>query len=162
MAYNFHEVKDLTYDDLLIKADRMGLVVKEKPLIGYNGRIKGKKIAIRRDIPTLKEKTCVLAEEIGHYLTSHGNILDQSKTKNRKQEGKARLWAYNKQVGLPGIISAYNAGCHNLFEMAEHLDVTESFLKELLESFHKKYGEYVVKDNYIIYFEPNLGVMKFF
>ncbi|MGF7145339.1 hypothetical protein HNQ56_003780 [Anaerotaenia torta] len=152
----------MTYDDLLIEADKLGLTAKEKPLIGYNGRIKGCKIAIRKDIPTLKEKACILAEEIGHFLTSSGNILNQNITENQKQEYKARLWAYDRQIGLIGIISAYNAGCRNIFEMAEHLDVTEDFLSEALESYRRKYGEYISVDNYIVYFEPNFGVLELY
>jgi hypothetical protein len=158
--YNLFGVIILTYEELLVSAENMNLEVKEKPLQGYDGRIKGNRIAIRRDIATIKEKSCVLAEEIGHHLFNYGNIIDQSKTENRKQEMKARYWAYDKQVGLIGLINAYNAGCRNLYEMAEHLDVTENFLKDSLDSYRKKYGEYIVIDNYIIYFEPSLGIMK--
>ncbi len=150
----------MTYDELIDETTSMGLVVKEKPLIGYNGRIMGHKIAIRKDIPTIKGKACILAEEIGHHLTNCGDILDQGITENRKQELKARLWAYDKQIGLSGIINAYNAGCHNLFEMAEYLEVTEDFLGQALEAYRRKYGEYAAIDNFIIYFEPVLGVMK--
>ncbi len=152
----------MTYDELINETEEIGLVVKEKPLIGYDGRIKGYKIAIRKDVPTLKEKACILAEEIGHFLTGSGDNLDQNKTVNRKQEYRARLWAYDKQVGLIGIISAYAAGCHNLFEMAEHLNVTENFLAEALESYRRKYGKYAAVDNYIVYFEPSFGVLEIY
>ncbi|HHV09554.1 MAG TPA: hypothetical protein GXX75_04635 [Clostridiales bacterium] len=152
----------MTYDELINEAVILGLTVREKPFYAYNGRIKGCKIAIRKDIPTLREKACVLAEEIGHYLINSGDILDQGKTENRKQELKARLWAYDKQIGLLGIISAYNTGCRNLFEMAEHLDVTEDFLTEALESYRRKYGEYTSVDNYIVYFEPSFGVLELY
>ena len=54
-------------------------------------------------------------------------MLDQTDIANIKQERKARMWAYNKQIGLSGILSAYQYGCRNLHEMAEHLDVTEAF-----------------------------------
>ena len=57
----------MSYDELLLEADNTGLVVKEKKLPVSKGRIKGKRIAIRQSIPTLTEKACVLAEEIGHY-----------------------------------------------------------------------------------------------
>jgi hypothetical protein len=152
----------LTYDELLAEADSIGLVVKEKMLRGNDGRIKGYRIAIRKNIPTLKEKSCILAEEIGHYLTTSGDIIDQNQISNRKQELRARRWAYDKQIGLTGIISAYNANCINIFEMANHLDVTEEFLHEALKYYRIKYGEYTTIDNYIIYFEPSLGVMKMF
>ena len=80
------------YEALLDEACDTGLTVKEKPLKYNNGRIKGNRIAIRQDIDTEKEKACVLAEELGHYYTSVGNILDMTVPENRKQERQARLW----------------------------------------------------------------------
>ena len=126
----------MTYEELLIEADKNGLITKEKDLLVNKGRIKGDRIAIKRDIPTLTEKSCVLAEELGHYYTTVGNILDQSETENRKQELKARMWAYDKQIGLSGIIDAYENKCETLHDMAEYLDVTEEFLVETLEAYN--------------------------
>ena len=96
----------MNYEALLDEAHHRGLVVKEKPLKYNNGRIKGNRIAIRKDIETTTEKTCVLAEELGHHYTSVGDIIDIENTQNRKQERQARLWAYNKLIGLRGIIDA--------------------------------------------------------
>ena len=150
----------MTYEVLLNAADQAGLTVKEKPLSESDGLIKGNRIAIRKDIPTQAEKSCVLAEELGHYFTSAGNILDQTDIVNRKQEYRARLYGYNLQIGLRGIISAHNAGCRNLYEMADYLDVTEEYLKEALDCYQSKYGEYVKVDNYMIYFIPSLAVLE--
>lgn len=147
------------YTELLIEADTNGLITKDKPLKANKGRIKGKRIAIKADLPTT-EKKCVLAEELGHYYTSHGDILDMTITENRKQELKARVWAYNKLVGLNGIINTYKHGCKTLHEAANYLDVTEEFLSECIECYRQKYGEYTTCDNYIIYFEPTLGVLE--
>lgn len=150
----------LTYEVLLNTADRAGLMVKEKPLSESDGLIKGNRIAIRKDIPTQAEKSCVLAEELGHYFTSAGNILDQTDIVNRKQEYRARLYGYNLKIGLTGIMSAHTAGCRNLYEMADYLDVTEEYLKEALNCYQSKYGEYVKVDNYMIYFIPSLAVLE--
>ena len=46
----------------------------------------------------------------------------------------------------------------NLHEMAEHLDVTEEFLKDALDAYLLKYGKCTVVDNYMVFFEP-LGVV---
>ena len=75
-----------SYEILLDEARNIGLVVKEKPLQSGDGRIKGNKIAIRHDIKTSRQKANVLAEELGHYYPSTGDIRDQSKLENRKQE----------------------------------------------------------------------------
>lgn len=148
------------YEILLDEAESHQLSVKEKPLAAHDGRIKGNKIAIRSTIKTETEKACILAEELGHYYTTTGNILDQSKAENRKQEYHARLWAYNKQIGLTGIVDAYRNGCRNRYEAAEYLGVTEEFLLDALETYRKKYGICTAIDNYIIYFEPCIGVME--
>lgn len=149
----------MNYEILLDEAHQDGLTVKEKPLKYNNGRIKGKRIAIRQDMNTT-QKTCVLAEELGHHYTTVGNILDQTNVSNCKQEQRARMWAYNRMIGLIGIINAFNNGCRNLYEMADYLNVTEDFLQEALEGYRRKYGMYACVDNYIIYFEPHLNVVK--
>lgn len=129
-------------------------------------RIKGlycdKVIAISKAIKNSKQKACVLAEELGHYYTSSGDIIDLKKAENRKQEYRARMWAYDKQIGLQGIISAFKAKCMNPSDMAEHLEVTEEFLEEALEVYRRKYGIFTKVDNFIIGFEPNLYVIEMF
>ncbi len=150
----------MTYEQLLTTADQNGLLVKEKALSDHDGLIKGNRIAIRKDIETQKEKSCVLAEEIGHDRTSYGDILNQSDIMNRKQEYRARFYGYNLKIGLTGLIRAYEAGCRNLYEMAEFLDATEEYLREAIQCYRSKYGICVDVDNYIIYFEP-FAVMKF-
>ena len=148
----------MDYEALLDEADRQGLIVKEKPLKYNNGRIKGNRIAIRQDIDTTAEKACVLAEELGHYYTSYGDILDLSDSANRKQEHRARIYGYQKMIGLHGIISAYEAGCQNRYDMAEHLGVTEEYLQECLEAYQSKYGDGVQVGDYYVTFEPGLVV----
>lgn len=148
-----------TYTDLLIEADKQHLITKEKPLRANCGRIKGNRIAIKHDLDET-EKKCTLAEELGHYHTTVGDIIDQSSDSNRKQELRARLWSYNKLIGLHGIISCYKTGCQTAYDMAEHLGVTEEFLHEALQCYRSKYGIYTRFDNYVVYFEPTLSVLE--
>ncbi len=150
----------MKYETLLDEAHQEGLIVKEKPLKYNDGRIKGKRIAIRNNIDTLAEKTCVLAEEIGHYETTVGDILDQRISENRKQELQARMYAYNKLIGLQGIIDCYEYGCKNVYEMAEHLEVTEKFVIDALDAYKRKYGLQTKYKDYIVRFDPSLVVMK--
>lgn len=150
----------MTYEQLLTVADQEGLLVKEHSLTNHDGLIQGKRIAIRKNIKTQAAKSCVLAEEIGHHCTTTGNILDQNDTMNRKQEYRARLYGYNLRVGLIGIIQAYEACCRNLHEMAEYLDVPDAYLADVIDCYRSKYGQYVAVDNYMIYFIPQLAVMK--
>lgn len=116
-------------------------------------------IALNQDICADSEKACILAEELGHHFTTVGNITDQKETENRKQERRARIWAYHKLLSLDDLIDSYKFGCRNKFEIAEHLNVTEDFLVDCLEYYKEKYGLYVRQDNYLIYFEP-LGILE--
>lgn len=150
----------MDYEALLSEADQEGIIVKEKSLQSCDGRINGKRIAIRHDMDTTKEKACVLAEELGHHHTSVGCILDQTDIRNRKQERQARLWAYNKQIGLRGLIRAYEHGCRSRHEIAEFLEVTEEFLQNAIDCYRDKYGICASVDDYYIMFIPNLMVGK--
>ena len=152
----------MTYEDM--QKQHEDLYIKEMNLYEVDG-LKGLYIdgciIIDKNL-TNKEKACVCAEEVGHHLTSSGDILDQTKSSNRKQEHKARMIAYNIQVGLQGIVESFEAGCTNLYAMADHIDVPEEFLQEALDCYKNKYGLCTRLDNYVIYFEPLLGVMKMF
>lgn len=149
----------MTYDELLKEAQDNNLIVKEKPLPISKGRIKGNRIAIKHNMTEI-EKACVLAEELGHHYTAVGNILDQSTVENRKQEMRGRLVAYNKMVGLRGLVEAYNHHCRNLADTAEYLEVTPEFLQETIDCYRSKYGICTTVDNYAIIFEPNLAILK--
>ncbi len=151
----------MTYDNLLDEADKENIYVIENAKFQSkaSGLINNDVIGINKNVRSSTQRTCILAEELGHYYTSSGNILDQSSAANRKQERTARVWAYNRLIGLSGIVDSYKAGCRNLYEIAEHLEVTEIFLSDALACYKEKYGLYAQVDNYVIYFEP-LGVAE--
>ena len=46
----------MNYEDLLLEADSHGLIVKEKDIPGFNGRIHQNRIAINKDIKTSAER----------------------------------------------------------------------------------------------------------
>ncbi len=117
-------------------------------------------VAINTSVSNSAEKTCILAEELGHHHTSVGDIINMTDAGNRKQERQARLWGYNKLIGLTGIINAFRAGCQRRHEIAELLDVTEEYLQECIDCYRDKYGVCTEVDNYIIYFIPRLAVME--
>lgn len=119
-------------------------------------------VALNSNIETSREKACVLAEELGHYHTTVGNIIDITVTYNRKQERQARIWAYNKQIGLLGLIRAYEHGCKSIHEIADFLEVTEEFLEDAVQYYREKYGIYTTIDNYLVYFIPQLIISKIF
>lgn len=152
----------MIYDNLLDEADKENIYVIENAKFQSkaSGLINNDVIGINKNVRSSAQRSCILAEELGHYHTSSGNILDQSSVANRKQELHARAWAYNRLIGLYGIINAHRAGCINGYEIAEHLNITEGFLNEALQYYRNKYGLCTTVDNYVIYFEPTLGVFE--
>ena len=151
----------MTYEELQFQ--NPDIHIKEMDLsdvVGLKGLCFGDNIAVHCDMTTV-EKACILAEELGHYHTTVGDILDQSPATNRKQELHARAWAYHKCLHLGDIVSAFKYGCRNRYELADYLGVTEAFLQDGIDYYKGKFGPYTKYGNYIIYFEP-LGVLKRF
>lgn len=144
-----------------IAADK-GILVIDYPF--ESDRIKGlycdNTIALSNRLISHKEKIGVLAEEIAHHDLSVGNILDLKDARSRKQELQAHMAAYDRLIGLTGIVRCYEAGCRSVYEMADLLDVTEEFLKEALEAYRMRYGCGASVDCYRILFEPALSVIK--
>lgn len=115
----------------------------------------------KHKIKTRAEKACILAEELGHYHTTVGDITDQSIAAHRKQERRARIWAHEKLIPLTAIIEAHKSGIRSRYEFAEHLQVTEEFLEEALRRYQEKYGLQTKVGRYTVSFDP-LGVIEFF
>lgn len=152
----------MNYEELQIQ--NADLNMKEMDLSevsGLSGLYFNGNIAIEKKL-TQTQKTCVLAEELGHHYTTVGNILDQSDPGAMKQERKARLWAYNELIGLSGIIHGYRKHCRNQHELAECLHVSEEYLQEAIACYRDKYGCSVEVDGYLIVFEPCLAVYERF
>lgn len=129
-----------------------------------SGRIKGLyvdgNIALSKSLKTSAEQASVLAEEIGHHVTSCGDILSAEDAACRQQELVARQWAYDRLIGLDGIIRASKRRCANFYEMALYLDVTEDFLREALDRYRQRYGRSVRCGDWIIIFDPALAVIR--
>ena len=149
-----------TFEQLEEQACKDGIDIIERRF--NSERIKGLycdgSVALNEELETSTEKACTLAEELGHHHTSVGNILDMDLTGNRKQERQARIWAFNKLIGLTGIVEAFEHGCQSRYEMSESLEVTEEFLEECVACYHNKYGVGITLDNYYIMFIPNSNV----
>lgn len=144
-----------TYYQLVREATVHGINVYEKKFkSNAKGLCKGNKIGISSSIATLTERTCILAEELGHYHTTVGNILDQSKAMNRKQERRAREWAYNRLIPLGKIIEAHKARIKDRHNVADFLGVTDEFLQSTIDRYMDKYGLFVQFKDHIIFFEP--------
>lgn len=152
----------MNYEKLLDEADSKSIDVYEVYLAGkIEGLYKDGVVWIKKGLPIV-EKGCVLAEEIGHYETSVGDILDQTDIRNKQQELRARQWGYQRLIPLSAIVQAYQACLKGRHEIADYLNVTEKFLQSSIDRYRDRYGLGVTIDNkYIIYFDP-LGVVEMF
>lgn len=147
------------YEKLLMESEKDGILVLEAPLEGaIDGLYCSDTIAINSKLETDAEKACVLAEEAGHHYKTHGNILSMDDIRNIKQEKIARNWAYEKLVPLHKLIEAFNGH----YDPAEYLCITNGFLGSAIKHYSEKYGTYYAVDDYIIYFEPHLAILRMF
>lgn len=149
------------YEELIDIAIEDGLTVVEEAIQASDGLCVGDCIIIRNDIHTTAKKADVAAEEIGHNKYTVGDITDLTVIDNRKQENRARLYAYNLRIGLGGLLKAFKAGYRTTDEIADYLEVSEDFLLEALERYRQIYGTGTMVDNYYIRFEPILEILSY-
>lgn len=136
----------LEYDDTLIIEE--GVLFK-----GLSGIYQDGLIILERRLNT-RSKLEALSEEIAHHKITYGDIRDQSNMLNRKLELKARRYSYELLITLDGIIAAYKNGVHNLFEMANYFEVTESYIIKTLDHYKMKFGLSTYHKGHVIKFEP--------
>lgn len=151
----------MTYESLLKETVNEGIKVKEKSLeYDFKGLYCDGRIIIDTKLDTDCEKRCILSEELGHHFKTFGDITDQTKVENRKQELVARRWGYEKLVGVMDLIRAYEHGCQNRYEIAEYLNVTEEFLDNVLYYYSCRYPEGCSIDSYWLDFDGGLNIFK--
>ena len=103
-----------------------------------------------------------VAEEISHYETTVGNIIDLSDKDNRKQEKKARDLGAVMLVSPFDIIECFEQGCRYIWECAEYIGVSESIFNLAVQWYSRKWDGIWTNNGYAIYFKPNgtIGVFK--
>lgn len=121
----------MTKYEKLIAEYENELLIEERPIKNHGLYADGI-VWLKGDL-TSSAKYCILAEEIGHYLTTSGDILKQTSLENQKQEFQARKWAFEKIVPIANIQFAIADGHTEIWDMAEYLDVDEIFLKNALK-----------------------------
>lgn len=147
------------YEDMLIEHDYIDIIECDNLPKDLYGLWLGDMILINRNLPTTS-KLETLAEELAHNELTYGNIVDQSKYNHRKFENYARRLAFEKLISLNDIIKAFLQGIHNLYELANFFEVTESFVLQSIAHYKQKYGYSTRYGKYVIQFEP-LRVFKY-
>lgn len=69
------------FEKLVHLATRRGIIVRFCPFQAYDGRIKGNKIGIRQDLPTIEDFNYNLAHELAHAFLHYdkGNMMGSEK-----------------------------------------------------------------------------------
>lgn len=113
---------------------------------------------------TREQLISTLGEEIGHYLTSAGDITKLSTNEQRKQEQRARDVGAILVVSPLGIVDCFENGCKTTLECANHLEVTKEVFENAIYYYSTKFIDITVKNKYRIYFheDGSVGVLKIF
>lgn len=103
---------------------------------------------------TYREKNEVLAEELGHYEKSYGDITDYSCVKSKKQEELARRWAIEKIVSLEKLIECYHLKLTNIEEVCFYLEITPKYFYRAIKYYRIKHGRFYTYKGYWFSFSP--------
>lgn len=149
------------YEKLLVEAYKKGYKVKEIDLKTRKGHCFDKRIAIDKNIATTVEKSCILQEEINHGQYTIGDISDQSKIENVKQELFVRAKTIEILCNPNKIIDVIKRNATTKNEIIEMLDVTEELFDEAVNYYSRKSPKYT-KDSVTLYFDNQLVIHKGF
>ncbi|AKL91440.1 uncharacterized protein DUF955 [Staphylococcus capitis] len=147
------------YEQLLAENEHIKIKDTHSLPDGYSGFYKDGIILIDKDLSETR-KAEVLFEELAHHKLTYGNILDQSKNINRKFENYARRHGYEAALPLRIIVEAHHYGVSNLYELAEYVQLSETYVAEILKHYKNKYGIGTHYGDYSITFDP-LRVYRF-
>lgn len=153
----------MSTERLLQLAEQEGIEVVHSSRIGRLAGMYVDKIIVLNPEHTKDDAAykCILAEELGHYFTSVGDIRNQNDLDNRSQERQARAWSYEVLMPMSSLINAFNEGVKNRYELAIYLNVTETFIEEGLKYYREKYGVWYRSGTYFINLET-LAITKFY
>lgn len=141
------------YEDLLIQNNHLHICDSFELPGMFKGFYDNGIILIDKNLSNAK-KLEILSEELAHHEITYGNILNEKDIQNKKYELKARRLAYEKLIPLKDLVNAFLQGIHNLYELANFFEVTESFVLQSIEHYKQKYGCSTRCGNYVIQFEP--------
>lgn len=107
---------------------------------------------------TTAEKVVTLSEEIAHYQTGSGNIIQQKTVSDRKQENIARRVGNQRLVTLDSLIYCWKQGYKTSEEIADELEVTIECVKKAIESYRITRGIKFEYKNYQINFNTDTNI----
>ncbi|MDI9470512.1 MAG: hypothetical protein QM296_09935 [Bacillota bacterium] len=126
-----------TLDELIMLAEEKGLKVVETPLQSVSGMLADQTIFLDPSLSN-REMRCVLAEEIGHYMTGGGDTVQSKNPCNiRWTEGRAMKVAMELLLDWHQAVRLFCEG-QSVADVAEHFDVPVHFMEAAV----KRWGFY--------------------
>ncbi|MDT2011222.1 hypothetical protein [Carnobacterium divergens] len=87
-----------------------------------------------------KQNIADIAEELGHYETSIGDLSVLDTIEKCQQEVRARQWGYRYLVPLDDLIVCYKLGLREYWEVAEFLEIPPAYLWETINYYRDTKG----------------------
>ncbi|TDX47420.1 hypothetical protein DFO72_101517 [Cytobacillus oceanisediminis] len=107
---------------------------------------------------TISEKIVTISEEIAHFETTIGNIIDQQSLMNRKQEHLARKLGGERLFTLDDLIRCWQNGIRAPWDIAEELDITVESVLATIENYRNSLGVRFRYKDYCIRFISDMNV----
>lgn len=127
-------------NDLRQWLDDEGVFLFDRQLPFHNGDSHAVTIRLNGDVwgifldggrlrTSAEEKSAVL-HEAGHYATGATHAVDSPFDLVAKHEWKADKWAVQRALSAEELDEAVAEGCTELWQLAEHFNVTEEFMRK--------------------------------
>lgn len=97
----------------------------------------GRGIILINRLRSLAKRTAALAEELGHYFKSVGDLRDLQDILAAKSENLGRAWSYQQLLPRPILESQLKNGNGTPWELAEATGLPEDFVLEAV-TFHSR------------------------
>lgn len=131
--YKIIEKENIIYEERdLSKLKSKGIYIK---LNGYKPMIFIDKKIIHNNTTYIS----ILAEELGHHFTTHGDLVESNKTYNDillkiKKENLARKWAANFLINNDEFIQALITCINTKYDMCEYFNINHEILDTKINS----------------------------
>jgi hypothetical protein len=147
--------RDEKMEQLLIAEN---VAVVRQAVEGYSGLLirKGEiALAFVNNQLDRRKMAAILAEELGHILTSMGDTVRIS---DQRKIGRAEERAIRKAIAIlispEDVITAILSGIRNWYDLSEQLDLPEDFLRKAVDVWKLTIGPCYVSGSNILWFDP--------
>ena len=127
-------------EELSDEAADLGIALHEENDLSVDAlymEVNGAEHIMLRRTGTCAERTCWLAEELGHHHNRPARVLRYDTVDDWRAEAQARRWAHNKLLTVDAIRTAA-ANTDDIYEIAFTLGVSVPFLREAIEDYEAR------------------------